>query len=173
MKYLKRFFESEDFDFFKSIESPEQSIRYDFFDSNYNSINKSVVCAYMIVEESEQSIKVLNLVENTTNREGIQFFDGAIAYTFHIHYVSLPKSQIEIISEVSDKPGFSFIKIPYWLYKNNPGLKIQRLKVRKRFANSLKHGHLSKMMIDDNVKRYLSVTDTDPTSNRFMLSFIK
>jgi hypothetical protein len=173
MKYLKRFFETEDFDFFKSIENPEQSITYDFFDSNYNSVDKSVVCAYMIVEQTKEYVKVLNLTEKNTEPPHVRFFDGATAYTFYINYVTIPMSQIEIIREVEDKPGFTFIKIPYWLYKNNPGLKIQRLKVRKRFKNADRHQHLNKMMIDDNVKKYLSITDTEPTSNRFMSSFIK
>jgi hypothetical protein len=37
MKYLKRFFEAEDFDFFGSLESPEQITKYDFNTDNYNS----------------------------------------------------------------------------------------------------------------------------------------
>lgn len=173
MRYLKRFFESENFDFFKSIENPEQSITYDFFDSNYNSVDKSVVCAYMIVEQTKEYVKVLNLTEKNTEPPSVKFFDGATGYTFYINYVKIPASQIEILGEVPDKPGFTFIKIPYWLYKNNPGLKIQRIKVKKRFKNRDRHQHLNKMMIDDNVKKYLSVTDTEEQSNKNMSIFIK
>jgi hypothetical protein len=173
MKYLKRFFESEDFDFFKSIENPEQVTKYDFFGENYNSVDKAVVCGLMICSEDEKTIKVLNLQERLVDKEYVQFFDGAKSYTFTVNYVTLPKSQIEIISEVSEVPGFTYIRIPYWLYKNNPGLKIQRVKVKKRFKNADVHRHLNKSMIDENVKRYLDITDKDPTSHRFMLSFIK
>jgi hypothetical protein len=173
MRYLKRFFESENFDFFKSIENPEQSITYDFLDSNYNSVDKSVVCAYMIVDQTEDYVKVLNLIEKNTEPPSVKFFDGATGYTFYINYVTIPTSQIEIIGPAQDKPGFTFIRIPYWLYKNNPGLKIQRIKVKKRFKNADRHAHLNKMMIDDNVKKYLSVTDKEEQSNKNMSSFIK
>jgi len=173
MKYLKRFFEAEDFDFFGSLESPEQITKYDFNSENYNSVDKSVVCGLMICSEDKDTIKVLNLQERFTDKEYVQFFDGAKSYTFTINYVTLPKSQIEIISEVSDKPGFTFIRIPYWLYKSNPGLKIQRLKVRKRFKNADVHNHLNKSMVDNNVERYLQVTDNDETSNKNLLKFIK
>ena len=174
MKYLKRFFEAENFDFFGSLESPEQITKYDFKADNYNSVDKSVVCGLMICSEDKDTIKVLNLQERFTERAGIQYFDGAKGYTFHINYVVLLKSQIEIIGEVSDKPGFTYIRIPYSVYKNNPGLKIQRIGVRKRFKNrDDRHTHLNKSMIDENVKNYLSVTDTEVQSNKNMSIYIK
>jgi len=174
MRYLKRFFESEDFDFFRSLESPDQIIKYDFLTDNYNSIDKTVVCGLWICDEDKDTIKVLNLQERFTERANIQYFDGAKGYTFDINYVVLTKSQIEIVSEVSDKPGFTFIRIPYWLYKANPGLKIQRIKVRKRFKNrDDRHTHLNKSMIDENVKKYLSITDKEEQSNINMSIYIK
>jgi hypothetical protein len=61
--------------------------------------------------------------------------------------------------------GFNWIKIPYWLVKNNPGLKIQRVKNSKRFSNnSTLHRSLKPEMIDDNVRKYLSITDKDHRS---------
>jgi hypothetical protein len=61
--------------------------------------------------------------------------------------------------------GFNWIKIPYWLVKNNPGLKIERLKKSKRFSNnSTFTKSLSKEMIDDDVRKYLSITDKDHRS---------
>lgn len=174
MRYLKRFFEAEEFDFFKSLESPEQIIKYDFNTDNYNSVDKTVVCGLWICNEDKETIKVLNLQERYTERAGIQYFDGAKGYTFHINYVVLLKSQIEIIGEVSDKPGFTYIRIPYSVYKNNPGLKIQRISVKKRFKNrDDRHTHLNKSMIDENVKKYLSITDKEEQSNINMSIYIK
>ena len=148
MKYLKRFNEN------KSI---------DFYLSNYEESDKSIVGAYMIIEESEKTITILNIQEKEDKR-GI-FADGKIPYTFIPFKVRLPKSQIEVLEPVENMEGFNWIKIPYWLVKNNPGLKIERLKKSKRFSNSSTFTKsLSKEMIDDDVKKYLSITDKDHRS---------
>jgi hypothetical protein len=137
MKYLKRFNENI------------ENIEYDFNDSNYDAETKSIIAAYMIIEDSEKSITVLNIKEFEDRRS--IFVDGYIPYTIEVNKVKLPKSQIQIIGEVSDIPGFNWIKIPYWLVRNNPGLKILRIKDRKR---------LYKMhpKLDDDVLKYLSST---------------
>jgi hypothetical protein len=150
MKYLKRFNESD-------------AIDYDFYSSIYNPLDKFVVGAYMIIEESEKTIIVLNLQEREDTRSF--FADGKIPYTFLPYKVILPKSQIEVLEPVDNMEGFNWIKIPYWLVKNNPGLKIQRVKNSKRFSNnSTLHRSLKPEMIDDNVRKYLSITDKDHRS---------
>lgn len=53
MKYLKRFNEN------KSI---------DFYLSNYEESDKSIVGAYMIIEESEKTITILNIQEKEDKR---------------------------------------------------------------------------------------------------------
>jgi hypothetical protein len=152
MKYLKRFNENI------------ENIEYDFNDSNYDAASKSITAAYMIVEDSEKTITVLNIKE-FSDRMAV-FADGHIPYTIEVNKVRLPKSQIEIIEEVSDMPGFNWIKVPYWLVRNNPGLKIQRIKGRKRFSNhpTRMHKKLDINVIDGDVLKYLSITDKDPNT---------
>jgi len=150
MKYLKRFNESE-------------SIDYDFYMSSYDPLDKFVVSAYMIIEESEKSITVLNLQEREDTRSF--FADGKVPYTFLPYKVILPKSQIEVLGPVDNIEGFNWIKIPYWLVKNNPGLKIMRVKSPKRLSNSsIFNKPLKPEMIDDNVRKYISSTDKDDRS---------
>ena len=159
MKYLKRFNESESKD-------------YDFYMSIYDPLDKFVVGAYMIIEDSEKSITVLNLQEKEDTRSF--FADGRVPYTFLPYKVILPKSQIEVLEPVDNMEGFNWIKIPYWLVKNNPGLKIIRVKGEKRFSNnSIFNKPLKPEMIDDNVKKYLSFTDKDPRSIINLESIIK
>ena len=147
MKHLKRFNENKSTD-------------YDFYMSIYDPLDKFVVGAYMIIEESEKTITILNLQEKEDTR-GF-FADGKIPYTFLPYKVVLPKSQIEVLGPVDNIEGFNWIKIPYWLVKNNPGLKIQRIRKSKRFSNSSTlHKALKPEMIDDNVRKYLSITDKD------------
>ena len=150
MKYLKRFNESESKD-------------YDFYMSIYDPLDKFVVGAYMIIEDSEKSITVLNLQEKEDTRSF--FADGRVPYTFLPYKVILPKSQIEILEPVDNMEGFNWIKIPYWLVKNNPGLKIQRVKGQKRFSsNSIFTKSLKPEMIDDNVRKYINACDKDHRS---------
>lgn len=147
MKHLKRFNENKSTD-------------YDFYMSIYDPLDKFVVGAYMIIEESEKTITILNLQEKEDTR-GF-FADGKIPYTFLPYKVVLPKSQIEVLGPIDNIEGFNWIKIPYWLVKNNPGLKIQRIRKSKRFSNSSTlHKALKPEMIDDNVRKYLSITDKD------------
>lgn len=153
MRYLKRFNEN--------IENTESI--YDFNDSNYDAISKSITAAYMIIEDSEKTITVLNIKEFEDKLS--VFADGHMPYTIEIYKTKLSKSQIEIGNELVDKPGFNWIKIPYWLVINNPGLKIQRIKRRKRFSNSEKmHSKLDPKTIDSDVLKYLSITDKDKTT---------
>jgi len=160
MKYLRKFNESEDFDFFSSIQSDEKFKKMNYFDVNYDAASKSVTCAYFLLEDNNKTIKVLNLVE-IADQKGI-FADKRVPYTFNPFKVDLPKSQIEILDEVDDMPGFRWIRLPYWLYKKNESLKINRLSGLKRFTNS---GNLNRdlkpEMIDDDVIKYISVTDKD------------
>jgi hypothetical protein len=150
MKHLKRFNENKSTD-------------YDFYVSIYDPLDKFVVAAYMIIEESEKTITVLNLQEREDTR-GF-FADGKTPYTFIPFKIRLPKSQVEVIDSVNNIEGFSWIKIPYWLVKNNPGLKIQRIRKSKRFSNSSTlHKALKPEMIDDDVRKYLSITDKDHRS---------
>lgn len=157
MKYLKRFNENDSMD-------------YDFYMSIYDPLDKFVVGAYMIIEDSEKTITVLNLQEKENTR--VFFADGKVPYTFIPFKVRLPKSQIVVLEPVDNMEGFNWIKIPYWLVKNNPGLKIQRVKKSKRFSNvSSLHKLLNPEMIDADVKKYLNITDKDSTSISLINNF--
>jgi hypothetical protein len=159
MKYLKRFNEN--------LEN-----NYDFNESNYDAINKSIIGAYMIIDESDKSIELLNLFELEDKKSS--FADNHIPYTIKINRVKLPKSQIEILDEVIDKPGFNWVRIPYWLFKSNKDLKIQRMKSLKRFSNMTKiHSNLNPKDIDENVIKYLRTTDKDNRTHINLENFIK
>ena len=152
MKYLKRFNESESKD-------------YDFYMSIYDPLDKFVVGAYMIIEDSEKSITVLNLQEKEDTRSF--FADGRVPYTFLPYKVILPKSQIEILGPVEGKEGFEFIKIPYWLYKKmSKELSIKRYTGKKRLsiARSQVYGDYLKLINDPNVEKYFRIIDTDESS---------
>ena len=167
MKYLKRFNESE-------------STYYDFYMSIYDPLDKFVVGAYMIIEDSEKSITVLNLQEKEDTR--CFFADGRIPYTFIPYKVRLPKSQIQILGPVDNMEGFFWIKIPKWLVIRNivnndetskwpiQCLKIVRVNKMKKgdrrvSNNSIFTKSLKPEMIDDNVRKYISSIDKDNRSN--------
>ena len=96
MKYLKTF------------ENMSNIIR-DFDKSTYSTEDKSIIAAYMITSESEESIEILNIKE--TERSGI-FLDNAIGYDITIHRVTLNKPQVEVLEDVTGKEGFKYLKIP-------------------------------------------------------------
>jgi hypothetical protein len=142
-------------------------------------IIESYIGAYMIIDPVTEfdtqtynttsvagatgSITVLNLQEREDTR-GF-FADGRVPYTFIPYKVILPKSQIQILEVVDNVEGFNWIKIPYWLVKNNPGLKIMRVKSPKRVSsNSIFTKSLKPEMIDDNVRKYISSSDKDHRS---------
>lgn len=145
MKYLKKFNENKFSD-------------YDFNMSIYDPLDKFVVGAYMIIEDTEKSITVLNLKEREDTR-GF-FTDGKLPYTFTVHKIRLPKSQIEVLGFVEGIEGFNWIKIPYWLTKSNLDLKITRIKDPKRFSNSkVFTKELNPQMINDDVEKYILATE--------------
>lgn len=139
----------------------------DFNKTVYNPEDKSVVGAYMIVNETEKMIEVLNIHEQLDN-SGL-FMDGAESYNIYIYFSKLPKSQIEILGPVEGKEGFVFIKIPYWLFKkDSKALSIKRSLVKKRLsiARSQIYGDFLKTINNPDVERYFFVVDTDEGSRQ-------
>jgi len=139
----------------------------DFNKTVFNPEDKSIVGAYMITKEFPNMIEVLNIKEVLDN-SGL-FMDGAESYNIYIYFSKLPKSQIEILGPVEGKEGFSYIKIPYWLYKKNvEGLVIKRSPVKKRLsiARSQVYGDYLKLINDPNVERYFYTVDTDESSRQ-------
>lgn len=142
--------------------------QYDFYQSTYIDSEKAVVAAYFVREEYERSLIVLNLQENVM--EDRITMSGDKVYWLSPQMVRLPLSQIEIISDVIDRPGFKFIKIPYWLFKKNPGLEIKRIKGGKMisFVKSQINQNFVDKLEDEKVKEYFDIT---ASSNEEIQSF--
>jgi hypothetical protein len=135
---------------------------------NFNKItfipeDKSIVGAYMITGEDDKTINILNIKE--THPENRYYMDNAKVYHFSVKNTKLPKSQIEILSDVEGKEGFNYIKIPYWLYKKLEfDLKVERLEGKKRLnitARQSKDKNFLTQISDPNVERYISVVNPD------------
>ena len=139
---------------------------YDFYKSVYNPDDKSFTAAYKIVNDSsDKFIEVLNIQENEVGR---MFFDKKETYVISIYKFRLPKSQIKILDEDTGFKGFKFIKIPYWLVKEDPlQYKIKRLNKKKRLANKYNYP-VDELQdkVDDDVVEYISQTDGDEESIR-------
>lgn len=151
---------------------------FDFNKSVYIPETKSVIAPYMIVDEDDKSISVLNIKEIMRDI----FRDDAYGYDITIHKVKLPKSQIEVLSDVENKEGFKYIKIPYWLFKNNLiGLEIKRIKggwdgsgYKKRLdipVKKLLNTDFISNFKDENVINYISITNPERKTNELIRSY--
>jgi len=147
MKYLKTFENlTTERDFDKAVYSPE---------------DKSIIGAYMITSGGS-SIGILNIKEKIGR--GI-FMDNRLSYDVSIHRVNLDRSKIEILEDVPGKEGFNYIKIPYYLYKENKdNLEIVRVKGLKRIsipAIKTENNHFMFNFRDIDVVNFIKVTNPD------------
>jgi hypothetical protein len=136
---------------------------YDFNKTTYVPDDKSIVGAYMITGEDNNSIQVLNIKEMV--RENSIFMDNAQPYNLNVQQFNLPKSQVTVLGEVEGVEGFNYIKIPYFLYKKMiDQLEIVRLKGKKRakvsYPQSRDNRFLKKLNNPDVIK-YISITNPD------------
>ena len=145
------------------ISEQENSPMFDFNKITFIPEDKSIVGAYMITGEDDKTIDILNIKE--THPENRYYMDNAKVYHFSIKNTKLPKSQIEILSDVEGKEGFNYIKIPYWLYKKLEfDLKVERLEGKKRLnitARQSKDKNFLTQISDPNVERYIFVVNPD------------
>jgi hypothetical protein len=159
-------------------EEIENTNSFDFDKTVYIPETKSIVGPYMIVGEDDKTITVLNIKEIM----GDVFLDNAHAYDITIHRVKLPKSQVEILSDVEGKEGFKYIKIPYWLFKNNLiDLDVKRIKGgwdysshKKRLSipvRKLLNSNFISNFKDENVVNYISITNPDRKTNELIRSY--
>jgi len=110
--------------------SGEDDIELDFNKSEYLEDEKALIGAYFITKDNEKSIEVMNIKEFAS--QTAVAMDGSTPYSVSFHKAILPKSQIEIISDVEGKEGFFYIKIPYWLYQTKKDdLSIKRVSAKK------------------------------------------
>ena len=87
-----------------------------FYKSTFNPDKKTFTAAYKIIDDTKDKvIEVLNIQE--TEYKNLMFVSGNIAYTIKIYKIRLPKSQVKILDNDTNKEGFKFIEIPYWLVK--------------------------------------------------------
>lgn len=155
----------------------DNEVEMDFNNSVYLSDEKAVIGAYLITKDAEKYIEVMNIKE-FESKTGF-FMDNAPAYSVTIHKENLPKSQIEIISEVPGKEGFSYIKIPYWLYKEKPNLAIKKCKLnfnKKRLSlpdGSLQNKELMKWFQDPDVEKYFKSSDSDARTQQLVQLYKK
>lgn len=136
---------------------------YDFNKTTYIPEDKSIVGAYMITGEDDNSIQILNIKEMI--RENSIFMDNAQPYYLNVQEFNLPKSQATILGDVEGMEGFNYIKIPYFLYKKMiDQLEIVRLKGKKRVKVSYpqsRDNRFLKKLNNPDVLKYISITNPD------------
>jgi hypothetical protein len=136
---------------------------YDFNKTTYVPEDKSIVGAYMITGEDDNSIQILNIKE-MINENSI-FMDNAQPYFLNVQEFKLPKSQVTVLGEVDSMEGFNYIKIPYFLYKKMiDQLEIVRLKGKKRVKVSYpqsRDNRFLKKLNNPDVLKYISITNPD------------
>ena len=111
------------------VEDETNDLGYDFYKGVYEPETKSYVGSYLVGEETPKQLEVYNIIEKP-DRDAI-FVSNHVPYSMSLHKAMLPISQIEILGDVPGKEGFKFIRIPYWLFKKDDGLRIQRLNEKK------------------------------------------
>jgi hypothetical protein len=141
----------------------EDSLMFDFNKTTYVPEDKSIVGAYMITGEDNNSIQILNIKE-MVNENSI-FMDNAQPYNLNVQQFNLPKSQVTVIGEVEGMEGFNYVKIPYFLYKKMiDQLEIVRIKGKKRVKVSYpqsRDNRFLKKLNNPDVLKYISITNPD------------
>lgn len=160
MKYLKTF---------------ENTVLLSFGDFNksvYIPEDRAIIAAYMITKDDGKFINVLNIKETKT---GNIFMDNHVGYDITIHNTLLNKSKVQVVGDVTEFPGFSYLKIPYGIFKTNQeALEIKRGKDKlKRLSIPAKKTEDNpNFMInfkDINVINYLKSMYSDERTN-YLLS---
>jgi hypothetical protein len=151
-------------------------IEFDFDKATYLSDERAIIAAYFITKENEKSIEILNIKEFAADTA--TFMDNARPYSVTFHKGTLPTSQIEILGEVPEREGFFYVKVPYWLYKENPNLNIKRIKGdfhhMKRLDLrdvSLRNSELMSNFKDPNVIKYFAASDKDKRTQQRVINY--
>lgn len=143
--------------------SGEDDLELDFNKSEYLADEKALIAAYFITKDNEKSIEVMN-VKEFASETGV-FMDGSTPYRVTFHKVILPKSQIKILDEVEGKPGFFYIKIPYWLFQTKKDdLFIKRVAGKKGLdlrTAQLRDEKLMAWFKDPDTLKYISSSDPE------------
>lgn len=151
-------------------------IEFDFDKATYLSDERAIIAAYFITKQNEKSIEILNIKEFATDTA--TFMDNARPYSVTFHKGTLPTSQIAILGEVPEREGFFYVKVPYWLYKENPELNIKRIvgdfHHMKRLDLrdfSLRNSELMSNFKDPNVIKYFAASDKDKRTQQQVINY--
>lgn len=156
--------------------SGEDDLELDFNKAEYLADEKAIIAAYFITKENDKSIEILNIKEFTADTS--TFMDNARPYSVTFHRGTLPTSQIEILRPVAEREGFFYVKVPYWLYKENPELNIKRITgdyhYMKRLDlrdSSLGNKELMSNFKDPNVIKYFAASDKDDRTQQQVINY--
>lgn len=159
------------------ISEDETEPIFNFNRTVYVPDRKAIVGAYMITNEDDKNIQVLNLKEIPDEKI---FMDNAISFGVTVHKVNLPKSQVKVLGQVDGMDGFYYIELPYWLFKKLDGqLDVKRLDGKKRLSVSYgqsRNDAYMRKIIDPDVIKYISTTNPDKAgmdSLKYMISRYK
>jgi hypothetical protein len=151
-------------------------IEFDFDKATYLSDERAIIGAYFITKQNEKSIEILNIKEFAPDTA--TFGDNARPYSVTFHKGTLPTSQIEILGEVPEKEGFFYVKVPYWLYKENPELNIKRIvgdfHHMKRLDlrdHSLRNNELMSNFKNPDVIKYFAASDKDDRTQQQVINY--
>jgi hypothetical protein len=101
------------------------------FKSEYIPEDKSIIASYYVLGETDKFWDVLNIVERE-DRNSV-WADSSKVYRYYPRKSKLPKSQVQQLEEIGNT-GFFVFRIPYWLFKKDPGLEVKRIEGPKRFS---------------------------------------
>jgi hypothetical protein len=124
---------------------------YNNIDLNFNKTTyiedeKSIIGAYFILEQNDKEVKILDIKEH---KKETVYMDNATPYTISVQTIILPMNKIEILFEDELRKGFFYIKIPYWLYRNNiDQLEIKRVSDPNKRIDIQKRDYDNKKIID-------------------------
>ena len=138
------------------------------FKSEYKPENKSVLASYYLLDENDKTYKVLNPIE-IENKNQV-WADGKLVYYIKMPVIILPKSQVYKLGPESNHEGYFKFQIPYWLFKKQEDLKIQKLNQTKKFSAKNDSDFVKSYDIYDYRTAFESIgTDMTKWSNMFEL----
>jgi hypothetical protein len=150
------------------------NVNLDFYKTTYVPEDKSVIGAYFITEKTNTTIKILNLKEHKDQKS--VFYDNATPYTISVYYATLPTTKVQILFEDEYRKGFFYLKIPYWLFKNeSDNLEIKRIsQPLKRFSYKsadLKYKDLIDAINNEHIFNYIKYSNFDKKSYNNLKSY--
>ncbi len=156
--------------------SGEDDLELDFNKAEYLADEKAIIAAYFITKKGEKSIEILNIKEFAADTA--TFIDNARPYSVTFHKGTLPTSQIEILKPVSEREGFFYVKVPYWLYKEKPELNIKRIVGDYHYMKrldlrdvSLNNKELMSNFKDPDVIKYFAASDKDDRTQQQVINY--